>query len=252
MQWPPRPGPGLNDANPNGFVAAASTTSQTSMLHPVAQLRELVDERDVDGAVDVLEQLRQLGGLGCRDLVHRVDRGAVDVGRRLRRGRVDAADDLRRRLRRPVLAARVDALGRHREVEVLAGLQPRALLEDRLQDLARRARPRRRLEHDDLAALQHRREARARRARCRRGRARAGARAASAARSARRAPASPARSRSSRRRGPSSTSGSRRSELTSSMWLSPRFSASTTCGWTSTSSTRWPASPKVAASGTPT
>ena len=31
MQWPPRPGPGWKDMNPNGFVAAASTTSQTSM-----------------------------------------------------------------------------------------------------------------------------------------------------------------------------------------------------------------------------
>ena len=31
MQWPPRPGPGLKDMNPNGLVAAASTTSQTSM-----------------------------------------------------------------------------------------------------------------------------------------------------------------------------------------------------------------------------
>ena len=31
MQWPPRPGPGWNDWKPNGFVAAASTTSQTSM-----------------------------------------------------------------------------------------------------------------------------------------------------------------------------------------------------------------------------
>ena len=31
MQWPPRPGPGLNDMKPNGFVAAASMTSQTSM-----------------------------------------------------------------------------------------------------------------------------------------------------------------------------------------------------------------------------
>ena len=31
MQWPPRPGPGLNDMNPNGLVAAASTTSQTSI-----------------------------------------------------------------------------------------------------------------------------------------------------------------------------------------------------------------------------
>ena len=53
-------------------------------LHPVAELRELVDERDVDRAVDVLEQLRQLGGLGRRDLVDRVERRAVDVRGRLR------------------------------------------------------------------------------------------------------------------------------------------------------------------------
>ena len=82
MQWPPRPGPGLNDAKPNGFVAAASIDLPDVDAHPVAQLRELVDERDVDGAVDVLEQLRQLGGLRRRDLVHGVDRAR---GRRRRR-----------------------------------------------------------------------------------------------------------------------------------------------------------------------
>ena len=31
MQWPPSPGPGLKLMKPNGFVSAASTTSQTSM-----------------------------------------------------------------------------------------------------------------------------------------------------------------------------------------------------------------------------
>ena len=31
MQWPPRPGPGLKGMNPNGFVAAAPTTSHTSI-----------------------------------------------------------------------------------------------------------------------------------------------------------------------------------------------------------------------------
>ena len=30
MQCPPRPGPGVNFMNPNGFVAAASMTSHTS------------------------------------------------------------------------------------------------------------------------------------------------------------------------------------------------------------------------------
>ena len=36
--------------------------------HPLAQQRELVDERDVDVAEDVLEELRQLGGVGRRQL----------------------------------------------------------------------------------------------------------------------------------------------------------------------------------------
>jgi hypothetical protein len=30
MQWPPTPGPGVKRMKPNGFVAAASMTSQTS------------------------------------------------------------------------------------------------------------------------------------------------------------------------------------------------------------------------------
>ena len=43
-------------------------------VHPVAQLRQLVDERDVHGAVDVFEQvLGQLGRLGRRQLVDGVD-----------------------------------------------------------------------------------------------------------------------------------------------------------------------------------
>ena len=31
MQWPPTPGPGWKRMKPNGFVAAASMTSQTSI-----------------------------------------------------------------------------------------------------------------------------------------------------------------------------------------------------------------------------
>jgi hypothetical protein len=38
--------------------------------HPFAELRELVDERDVDRAEDVLEQLRQLRGLRRGNLDH--------------------------------------------------------------------------------------------------------------------------------------------------------------------------------------
>src|SRR5581483_8057506 len=119
--------------------------------HPVAEDRELVDERDVDRAEDVLEELRQLRGLRAGQLVDGVDRLPVDVGRALRALGADTAEHLRRRLRRPVLAAGVDALGREGEEEVRVGLEAASLLEDGLEHLPRRARPRRRLEDDDLA-----------------------------------------------------------------------------------------------------
>ena len=37
-QWPPTPGPGVNFMNPNGFVAAASTTFQMSMPSSLANM----------------------------------------------------------------------------------------------------------------------------------------------------------------------------------------------------------------------
>src|SRR5439155_8542523 len=127
--------------------------------HAVAEDRELVDERDVDRAEDVLEQLRQLGRLGAGELVHRVDCTPVELGRPARAFRRDPAEHLRRRLRRPVLAARIDTLRRHGEEEALARAQPASLLEDRLQHLARRPWPGRRLEHDELSLAQPLRDA---------------------------------------------------------------------------------------------
>ena len=180
MQWPPRPGPGLNDANPNGFVAAASIDLPDVDVHPVAQLRELVDERDVDGAVDVLEQLRQLGGLGCRDLVHRVERGAVDVGGRLRATPA---------LMPPTTFGVVFVVQSSRPGSTRSGdiarwksspaFSPEPCLEDRLQRsrASCRARSSTRARRPGRAGAPARGSAR--RARCRRGRARAGARAAS-------------------------------------------------------------------------
>jgi len=77
---------------------------------PVAQLRELVHERDVDRAEDVLEQLCQLGRFGRRDGVHGLERTAVELDGPLGALRRDPAHDLRRVLRRPVLAPGIDAL----------------------------------------------------------------------------------------------------------------------------------------------
>ena len=158
MQWPPRPGPGLKRMKPNGFVAAASTTSQmsipirsqstaSSLTSAMLTARKVFSRSFVSSAASGVETRWTVS------IARRVELGGA-LGARGR----DPADDLRRRLRRPVGAARVDALGREREVEVLACAQA-ARLEDRLEELARRARPRRRLEHDELALPQHLREA---------------------------------------------------------------------------------------------
>ena len=48
MQCPPRPGPGLKRMKPNGFVGGRVDDLPDVDVHPVAELRELVDERDVD------------------------------------------------------------------------------------------------------------------------------------------------------------------------------------------------------------
>src|SRR5207302_4334137 len=127
--------------------------------HPVAEDCELVDEGDVDRAEDVLEQLRQLGRLGARELVHGVERLAIEgrgAGGALGS---DPSEHLRRRLRRPVLAARVDPFRRHREEEAFARAKPTPFLEDRLEELAGRARPGRRLEHDELTLAERLRQA---------------------------------------------------------------------------------------------
>ena len=183
MQWPPRPGPGLKRHEPERLRRRRLHDLPDVDVHPVAELRELVDERDVDRAEDVLEQLRQLGGLGRRDGVTIVSIAAGRPRRRPRRGLVDPADDLRRRLRRPVGPPGVDALGGEGEQEVLAGDETAALLEDRRRE-SRASCP------DTWSTRARRRDPRAgaapacvRRPRRTRDPARAAARAASARRS---------------------------------------------------------------------
>ena len=78
--------------------------------HPVAEHRQLVDERDVHRAEDVLQQLRQLRGLRRGDAHDRVADLAVQRGRAFEAGLGQPADDLRRRAHREVRAAGVDAL----------------------------------------------------------------------------------------------------------------------------------------------
>ena len=105
-------------------------------LHAVAEHRQLVHQRDVDAAEDVLEQLGHLRDLGRADRHDVVERGPVDLQRPRRAGRREAADDLGRALGGVVGAPGVHALGREGEVEVDAGGQARAGLEDGRQLVA--------------------------------------------------------------------------------------------------------------------
>ena len=155
MQCPPRPGPGLERGEPERLRRGRVDDLPDVDPHPVAELRELVDERDVDRAVDVLEQLRQLGRLGRRDAVDGVDRGAVE-----RRGRLRST---RRRCRRrpsgPSSSSSRCGRGRRARARKRGGSPTPAASPDSAsrigQELvARRARVRRRLEHDEVPGAQ--------------------------------------------------------------------------------------------------
>ena len=163
------PGPGSKRMKPNGLVAAASIDLPDVDVHPVAEHGELVDERDVDRAEDVLEQLRHLGRIGRRDQHARRRRPAR---RAASRGRAQAgvSPPTIFTVLRSVKSERPGSTrsGEIGDVEVAARRQPR-LLEQRHEPLARRARVGRRLEHDELVPAAARARARWRRRRPGRG-----------------------------------------------------------------------------------
>ena len=134
--------------NPNGFVAAASMTSQTSrpirshssaswLTKAMLTLRKTFSSSLASSAASGERQLD--------DLVVDVPRAGRAARRRGRRGRrADQARDVARGAGR---VARVDPLGREGEVEVAPGAQAAAL--ERLAERAGRgAREGRRLEDD--------------------------------------------------------------------------------------------------------
>ncbi len=60
--------------------------------HAHAKLLELVDQRDIDAAIDVFEELGHLGHRGRADRDHAAKDGAVKCGRQFRGDRAAAAD----------------------------------------------------------------------------------------------------------------------------------------------------------------
>ena len=122
--------------------------------HPVRQHRQLVDQRDVDRAKDVLEQLGHLGDFRGRDRDHVVADSLVQRDRPIGALGRDAAHHFRGVAQRVVGAARVDTLRREGDVESVADPQA-AVFEQRRELFAGRARVRRRLENDELSTLDH-------------------------------------------------------------------------------------------------
>ena len=121
--------------------------------HAVADDGHFVCKADVDVAVGVFEQLLHFRHGGGRNFINAAGQNAAVKRRRdFRRVFADAADDLRRVLRLVLLVARIDALRREPEVEILAALQA-ARFEDRLEQFFRRARVSRGFQNDDHAGV---------------------------------------------------------------------------------------------------
>ena len=135
---------------PNGFVAAASTTSQTLMPSLSHIMRQLVDHADVHGAKRVLQQLHHLRHFGRADFHHGIDGRRYKRRGQLRAVGSQASHHLRHVLGGPLFVARIDALGRKGEEEIAPGLQSRRS-ENRLDDFLGRARVRGRFEDDEHA-----------------------------------------------------------------------------------------------------
>ena len=91
------PGPGLEAHEAERLGRGGVDDLPDVDAHAVGEHRELVDERDVDRAEDVLQQLRQLGHLGRGDRHERRRRRARrPSSARSVHARREAADDLRR------------------------------------------------------------------------------------------------------------------------------------------------------------
>ena len=123
--------------------------------HAVAEHAELVDEADVDVSVGVLEDLLHLGHGRARHARHAaLEHGLVHRADELERLLADGAHHLGRVLRLVDEVAGVHALGREPEVEALAALEARSLLQDGQDQLLGGAGVGGGLEHHHAAFLE--------------------------------------------------------------------------------------------------
>ena len=164
MQWPPRPGPGSKRMKPNGFVAAASTTSQmsipirsqscaSSLTSAMLTERKMFSSSFVSSAASGVETRWTLSiALPYSAAAASVDAslippttfGTVFVVWSMRPGSTRSGENAR--------------------WKSTPAVSPEPRFEDRQDLVAGRARVRRRLEHDEVALAEPRRDLLGRRA----------------------------------------------------------------------------------------
>ena len=103
---------------PKGLVAAASITSQMSMLHAQAEQFEFVDQGDVHAAENIFEQLGHFRGARGADRHDLRDDLRVQSRGSAAARRIDAADDFRNLRQAVLLVAGIFALGRKGQEEI--------------------------------------------------------------------------------------------------------------------------------------
>ena len=91
--------------------------------HLARQEVELVHQGDVHEAEDVLEEFSHLRYSRRRDGVHAPEVGLVERSRPFRGLQIDATHNLRDIGELVLFIARVDALGREREIEIFPGVK---------------------------------------------------------------------------------------------------------------------------------
>ncbi len=125
--------------------------------HSAEDQRKLVDQRDVQIALRVLDNLCRLGHLdrGCA-VDSGGDHGAVRFGDDVQGARILTGDDLADRLETMVLVAGVEALRREADGEVHPCSETRSFFEDRHTVLLRRAGIDGGFVDDDIARAQRR------------------------------------------------------------------------------------------------
>ena len=154
MQCPPTPGPGVNFMKPNGLVAAASMTSQTS--------RPIRSQRSASWLTKAMLMLRKTFSRSFASSAASGDESSTTrslMCRRRAAARAVAAGVTPPTRRGTSFAgarriAGVDALGGEGEVEVDARPEARLALEDRPEGTGRGAREGRRLEDDEVAGAE--------------------------------------------------------------------------------------------------